>query len=139
MVIISDEPVCEEKILNSFKGPNTGAIVTFTGVVRGKSGNKEILSIFYESHPALAEKQLENIIICTKSDFEIQDVGIYHRIGMVEAGEASVFIAVTAEHRKDAFNACENIINEIKSKVPVWKKEIFKNGSKWVNGKKIKS
>ena len=69
-----------------------------------------------------------------KSDFEISNVGIVHRLGKLEIGETSVVISVAAPHRKSAFGACEWLIQELKRTVPIWKKEIYADGAEWVEG-----
>jgi len=119
--------------------PECGATVTLDGyaraVTRQRDGTtKETLYLEYEAYEPMALMEIEKLIEQAKSDFEISNVGIVHRLGRLEIGETSVVISVAAPHRKAAFAACEWLIRELKRTVPIWKKEIYADGEMWVEG-----
>ena len=102
-----------------------GAIVDFSGVVRKLEDGREIEGIEYESHRAMAEHQLRLIAYAAIKKFQLKQVILHHRIGFVRAGEASLFLRVGAPHRAAAFEASKWIVDELKRKVPIWKKPKF--------------
>lgn len=123
------------KIKNSVRKHclNCGAIITFEGVVRGdKVGNSHVKKIIYESYEQMAEKEIDKIRSEAIEKFKLHDAVIKHRIGEVKVGETALFVAVLLEHRKEGFKAIDYIVDEVKKKVPIWKKEILENKqSRW--------
>ena len=105
-----------------------GAIVDFWGVVRNLEDSREIAGIDYEAHPAMAEHQLERIASAATERFQLNKVIVHHRIGFVRTGEASLFLQVSAPRRAAAFEASQWIVDELKKKVPIWKRPRFKIG-----------
>lgn len=119
--------------------PECGATVTLDGYARRftrqKDGSiRETLHLVYEAYEEMALKEMKKLIDQAKQEFEISNVGILHRTGRLEIGETSVVISVAAPHRKAAFAACEWLIRELKRIVPIWKKEVYASGGKWVEG-----
>jgi molybdopterin synthase catalytic subunit len=106
--------------------PSAGAIVDFWGVVRELEKNREIEGIDYEAHEAMAKHQLEQIADGARQKFELKAVVIRHRIGFVRAGEASLHLRVSAPHRAAAFEGSKWIVDQLKKKVPIWKRPKFK-------------
>jgi molybdopterin synthase catalytic subunit len=106
--------------------PGAGAIVDFWGVVRELEDGREIDGINYEAHAAMAEYQLRLIAEESAKNFELKKVIVRHRIGFVSAGEASLFLQVAAGHRGTAFAAGRWIVDELKKRVPIWKRPRFK-------------
>jgi len=106
--------------------PGAGAIVDFWGVVRGTEDGREIEGIDYEAHAAMAEHQLRLIAQESAKNFQLMKVIVHHRVGFVSAGEASLFLQVEAEHRAAAFAASKWIVDELKKRVPIWKRPRFK-------------
>jgi molybdopterin synthase catalytic subunit len=104
---------------------DAGAIVDFWGVVRRLEGGDEIEGIEYESHREMAEHQLRQIAEQAAENFRLRVVIIHHRIGFIAVGEPSLFLRVTSLHREEAFRASQWIVNELKKKVPIWKKPRF--------------
>jgi molybdopterin synthase catalytic subunit len=104
----------------------TGAIVDFWGVVRELENEREIEGIEYEAHWAMAEHQLNKIVERAISDFVLELVVLHHRVGFVGAGESSLFVRVVSQHRSEAFNASQSIVDELKKRVPIWKHPKFK-------------
>lgn len=103
-----------------------GGIVDFWGVVRGREDGREIDGIDYEAHREMAEHQLKRIAEQAIDKFSLNLVMIYHRIGFIAVGEASLFTRAASVHRQEAFEASEWIVDELKKKVPIWKKPRFK-------------
>ena len=114
--------------------PECGATVTLDGYVRQFTKGRETLHLFYEAYEPMALKEMRKLIEQAKADFEISNVGIVHRLGRLEISETSVVISVAAPHRAAAFAACEWLIRELKRTVPIWKKEIYADGEKWIEG-----
>ena len=102
-----------------------GAVVDFFGVVRALEGNHLIEGIRYEAFQPMAERQLLVIAEEAKSQYDLQQVLIYHRIGFVAVGEASLFVRVSARHRRAAFEGNSQIIEQLKIAVPIWKHPVY--------------
>jgi len=103
-----------------------GAIVDFWGVVRELEDGRKIEGIDYEAHEAMAEHQMKVIADAAAEKFRLNQVLLHHRIGFVRTGEASLFLRVSAQHRAAAFEASKWIVDELKKKVPIWKRLRFK-------------
>jgi molybdopterin synthase catalytic subunit len=106
--------------------PGVGAIVDFWGVVRGLEDGRHIEGIDYEAHAAMAEHQLRLIAQESAKNFQLKKVIVHHRVGFVSTGEASLFLQVKAGHRTAAFAASKWIVDELKKRVPIWKRPRFK-------------
>src|SRR5256712_2881767 len=104
-----------------------GAVVDFWGVVRELEDGREIEGIDYEAHPAMAKHQLEQIASAATEKFQLKKVVVHHRIGFVRAGAASLFVRVASSHRAAAFEASKWIVDELKTRVPIWKRPRFKS------------
>jgi MoaE-MoaD fusion protein len=114
--------------------PECGATVTLDGYAREWTRGRRTLYLIYEAYPPMAISELERLGNEAHQRFEIAHIGIVHRTGRLEIGETSVAIAVSAPHRRAAFEACEWAIRELKRTVPLWKKEVFEDGEVWVEG-----
>jgi molybdopterin synthase catalytic subunit len=107
--------------------PGTGAIVNFWGVVRELEDGRKIEGIDYEAHEAMAKHQLQIVVDAAAENFQLKKVIAHHRVGFVRAGEASLFLQVSAQHRASAFEASQWIVDKLKRKVPIWKRPAFAN------------
>ena len=113
--------------------PAGGGYATFEGWVRNHNEGREVHSLEYEAYSALALKEGTRILEETREQFDILEARCIHRIGHLQIGEVAVWIGATAKHREDAFAACRRIIDEVKTRVPIWKKEHYVDGdSGWV-------
>ncbi|MEX2356089.1 MAG: molybdenum cofactor biosynthesis protein MoaE [Thermaerobacterales bacterium] len=112
--------------------PRAGAVVTFVGVVRRFTGGHTTDHLIYEAYAPMALKEMEKISSEIKRRWPGAGVAMHHRIGRLEIGDASVVIAVATPHRAAAFQACAYAIDALKEQVPVWKKEVYVDGSHWV-------
>jgi molybdopterin synthase catalytic subunit len=113
-------------------GQRVGGVVTFIGVARGESRGEKIVRLEFECYPEMAEKEMNRLEEEARARFDILACLIVHRIGEIPAGENIVLIIVTSAHRAQAFNACEWLIDELKKRVPIWKKEYAISGAWWV-------
>jgi molybdopterin synthase catalytic subunit len=109
--------------------PGVGAVVDFQGIVREMETGQRIKGIDYEAHPAMARHQMKEIADAAVEKFGLDGVVLHHRTGFVRSGEASLFLRVSAAHRGEAFEASKWIVDELKKKVPIWKKPILKTAS----------
>lgn len=115
-------------------GPEAGAVVTFLGTVREFTGDKRTRELEYEAFPEMAERKLREIAELARVKYGLHKVAVVHRTGLLEIGEISVVIAVSSAHRAQAFDGCRYIIEAIKRDVPIWKKEVWADGSyEWVH------
>jgi len=125
-----DMPGLVEKVRHG----QDGAIVTFDGFVRNESHGRATLYLAYEAYEAMAIAKMKEIGKELHQKFSIHRVAIVHRLGRLQIGETSVFIAVSAPHRAAAFDACRLAIDTLKRTVPIWKKEYFEDGVVWADG-----
>ncbi|MEJ5360961.1 MAG: molybdenum cofactor biosynthesis protein MoaE [Spirochaetota bacterium] len=128
------EPINVDALLAQCTNPSDGAVVCFIGRPRNIDNGREVVYLEYEAHQSMAIKELNRIIQNASEQFTINDCIVVHRLGRVDIGQASVVIIVTAMHRKEAFNASQFIIDELKKSVPIWKKEYFNDGAQWKSG-----
>ncbi len=130
-IIIQKEKINFVSILDKCSSVSDGALLTFIGRVRDKSRDKEVTYIEYDIYEEMAGKELEKIANESLREWPITDCIIVHRYGRVDLGEAAIMIAVSSPHRDESFQALRYIIDTIKKRVPIWKKEHFKDGSMW--------
>ena len=112
--------------------PGAGAIVTFVGTTRDNTDGRRVLFLDYEAYRPMADQQLLRVAEEMLARWELTGVAIHHRLGRLDIGEASLVVAVSSAHRKEAFEACHFSIDRIKQIVPIWKKEFFEGGEVWV-------
>ena len=134
---ISDEPLDVGGLIAEASAPSCGAVASFIGTVRATAavnGNEEktVTRLDYEAHPALAPAKLAEIAGQAADKWPLERIVAVHRTGSCEVGEPTVVIACGSAHRGDALEACHWVIDELKASVPIWKKEIYSDGSSWV-------
>ena len=133
MFQISSTPLDASAIREQVLDPASGGFASFEGWVRNHHQGRAVERLEYEAYPLLAEKEGKRIIEEAREKFEIVQAACVHRTGPVEIGGLAVVVCVSAHHRDAAFDACRYIIDEVKARVPVWKKEHFADGSSgWV-------
>ena len=110
---------------------NVGALVTFTGIVRGQK-SKTLDYMFIEHYPGMTEAQIKIIIEDSFKRWKINDALVIHRYGKLEPGEPIMMVATAAQHRKEAFEAAEFLMDYLKSRAPFWKKEVVNGKEQWV-------
>jgi molybdopterin synthase catalytic subunit/molybdopterin converting factor small subunit len=121
-----------ETVVAEVADERAGAIATFQGTVRRQSRGREVIALEYEAYSGMAENVMAEIADEVKTRYELCEVAITHRVGRVEIGETSVVIAVSAPHRQDALASCKDVIDALKERVPLWKKELYKGGEEWI-------
>jgi molybdopterin synthase catalytic subunit len=121
------------------KRPEDGALASFDGIVRNHSRGRRTLYLEYSAYERMALDQMEQLAQQALERFAVRDVGIVHRLGTLQIGESSVYIAVASAHRAAAFEACRWLIDTLKTTVPIWKKEFFEDGAVWADGEPFPS
>ena len=125
-------PIGLDAVISQVSDPRAGAIATFQGTVRSQSRGRDVVALEYEAYSGMAERVMGEIAQEVKSRYDLIGVAITHRLGRVEIGETSVAIAVSAAHRQDALAACRDVIESLKERVPLWKKELYEGGEEWI-------
>jgi molybdopterin synthase catalytic subunit len=132
---ITSDPLCEAELVAFVTVPEAGGLVTFSGNVRNHHEGRAVERIEYEVAGPLAAAKLRELVAETVERFDVHRAAAEHRTGVVEVGEASVIVSVSASHRDEAFLAARHLIDRIKQALPVWKKERFADGTdEWVSG-----
>ena len=128
------DPIDPQALLQLVAGPANGALVLFLGVVREVNEGRAVTGIEYSAYEAMAARELEAIADEAATRFSIADIAIEHRLGALSLEEASVGIAVAHPHRAEAYAASRWVIEELKRRVPIWKREHYADGTRtWVN------
>ena len=131
-MITSETIRASEHLIGEFD-PTCGGVVTFCGVVRSPHEGHEVVGIFYDCYREMAEREIDSIVAAIKKECSVESIKVVHRIGEVAVGEVSLLVAVAAEHRREAFVAAQRVIDEIKRRVPIWKKERYADSAtKWL-------
>jgi len=120
--------------MNFGKGPDVGAVVTFSGIVRDLP-NDPLQQMVIEHYPGMTEKALTQIAQEASTRWELRDVLVIHRYGALEPGEQIMMVATAARHRAQAFEAAEYLMDYLKSRAPFWKKEVTAASADWVDAK----
>jgi molybdopterin synthase catalytic subunit len=134
LFFLTREPIDASALVRHVRDAQDGAVVTFDGCVRNHSHGRATLYLDYEAYESMALAKIQEIAAQLHEKFAIDRVAIAHRLGRLEIGETSVFIAVSAPHRPAAFDACRFAIDTLKRTVPIWKKEYFADGAVWADG-----
>jgi molybdopterin synthase catalytic subunit len=127
-------PIDGVAITAAIKQPEDGAVVVFDGIVRNHTRGRRTLYLDYSAYEPMALRQMEQLAQQALANYAIRDVCLVHRLGRLEIGESSVYIAVASAHRAAAFEACRWMIDTLKKTVPIWKKEYFEDGAVWADG-----
>jgi molybdopterin synthase catalytic subunit len=134
MFELTREPLDPAPLVNAVRKDESGAVAVFYGVVRNENLGRRVKYLEYDAYPEMAVKKMREVADEVRKKFPITDVGILHRMGRVEIGETSLLVAVSSPHRKEAFEACHYAVDRVKHIVPVWKKEVWEDGSEWTEG-----
>lgn len=134
MIEVTMEDFSVDEVLGQLRTGRMGALVTFVGSVRDISGGKPVDRIEIHIYEEMARKQLEAIREEAMERFGVEEIAVIHRHGSLRVSENIMLIAVGASHRPEAFDACRFVLEKIKERVPIWKKEITPDGEFWVEG-----
>ena len=132
MIRLTDQPFDPGALLSDFARGRSevGAVATFTGLARAEAGATVALEL--EAYPGFTEAQIGAMAEQARTRFALDDFAILHRVGRIAPGEPVVFVATAARHRREAFEACDFLMDYLKSKAPFWKKEHGPDGARWV-------
>src|SRR5258707_8909540 len=125
-------PIDEIALESAVRTDADGAVIVFRGVARRFSRGRDVVHLEYEAYPEMAEKVMAEISDEMKTRWPITEVAMVHRTGVLEIGQASVAIAVSAPHRGEAFAACQYAVDRLKQSVALWKKEVWRDGSQGI-------
>jgi molybdopterin synthase catalytic subunit len=138
LFLVTAEPLDAQQLADAVRVDESGAVTLFYGVSRNHSDGRAVQALEYEAHDTLAEKKLREVADEVSAKFDITGIGVHHRTGRLKIGETSLLVAVSAAHRREAFEACHYAVDRIKEVVPIWKKEIWEDGGgDWVKGHPI--
>src|SRR4051812_27301572 len=114
---------------------DVGALASFTGCVRGGAGERGLTALTLEHYPGMTERAIESMILEAARRFQVLDARVIHRVGRLAPGARIVLVAVASAHRRDAFQACEFLMDYLKTHAPFWKKESTAEGERWVDAR----
>ena len=136
MFTITEDPIDVEGLLANVKDDSAGATILFLGTIRNHNEGYDVSAIYYEVYMRMAEEAMAKIEAEAIKRWDLKKFAAMHRIGNLKIGEVSVAIAVSSEHRAEAFEAARYAIDQIKTEVPIWKKEEINNGkeARWAQG-----
>jgi molybdopterin synthase catalytic subunit len=133
IVAVTTEPLALAAHEAAVAGPRAGAVVSFQGVVRDHDHGRSVTKLEYEGHPT-AEAVLREVVAEIATDPDVYAVAVSHRVGPLEIGDVALVAAVSTAHRAAAFAACARLVDEVKARLPIWKHQIFADGTdEWVN------
>jgi molybdopterin synthase catalytic subunit len=137
---VTSEPLDGERLMEAVRRDESGAVVLFSGVARDHSEGRRVRALEYDAYPSMAEKKLREVADEVRARWPITGIGVLHRTGRLAIGETSLLVAVSAAHRREAFEACHYAVDRIKQIVPIWKKEIWEDGDgAWVGGHPVET
>ncbi|TAK23325.1 MAG: molybdopterin converting factor [Chloroflexota bacterium] len=129
---LTEEVLDAREVERLVEHPSCGAVVTFIGTVRDHSEGRVVDYLEYEAYPGMAEAKMAEIGDEIREKFRLDGVAMVHRLGRCAIGDASIVISVASPHRAAAFEACHYAINRVKDIVPIWKREVWKDGAVWI-------
>ncbi len=131
---ISESSIDVTRLRGLLLGSGSGAYASFEGWVRDRNDGRAVLALTYQSYRALAQDEGVAILAESRTRFDIHEAACVHRVGQLALGELAVWVGVSAAHRGPAFDACRWIIDEVKSRVPIWKHEHYvEGGQAWLH------
>ena len=133
MIKITEKPIDVQKVIDTVASLGAGAVNVFIGTVRNQAHGKNVVWLEYEAYEAMAVAEIRKIIDDASHRWPLLGWAVSHRIGTLKPGETSVVVAVSSPHRRESFEACQYVIDTLKEKVPICKKEVFENGEEWVS------
>jgi molybdopterin synthase catalytic subunit len=135
MIKITEKPIDVQKVIDTATSLGAGAVNVFIGTVRNTAHGKTVLWLEYEAYESMAVAEIKKIVDDASHRWPMLGWGVSHRIGTLKPGEVSVVVAVSTPHRADSFAACQFIIDSLKQKAPIWKKEVFEDGEEWISAR----
>ena len=134
MKVLTEEPIRLDPLIDQVRAPDRGGIAIFLGLVRDHHQGRSVLGLDYSAYGPMAEQVTGEIVGEAKGHWPQASVAVQHRIGALTIGDTAVAVVAAAAHRGEAFDACRYVIEELKKRVPVWKKEMYADGTvEWVD------
>ncbi len=134
LIRVTPERLDPEEAIAAVRRDESGAVDLFLGVVRNTNKGRAVDHLVYDAYPSMAEKTMGELAEEAIERFDLTDSAVFHRTGRLEIGETSLLVAVSAGHRAATFEAGHWLVNEVKRRVPVWKKEVWADGEEWIEG-----
>ena len=131
MIALQDSVISIDEVEQSVLDIRCGASLLFVGRVRGDYKGREVLRLEYEAYEALALKKMQDIVLQTQKECPLARISIVHRVGVVLPNEVSIVIAVATPRRAECYQISRDVLESLKRDVPIWKKEIYKEGAVW--------
>ncbi len=132
-VALSATTIDAAQVAGLVAGSGAGGLVLFIGTVRDENRGRAVIRLVYEAYAPMAIKVIERVAAEARDRFAVLDVAVHHRTGELALGDVAVVVAVAAVHRAEAFVACKYVIDELKTRAPIWKKEIYRDGESWLS------
>lgn len=132
---IRETPLSLDEVMNAVERPEAGAVASFRGVVRNHNEGLGVTQLDYHCYEAMANKEMAAIAAEIEAEIDNVKVACLHRVGILEVGDAAVVCAASSPHRAEAFRACRELIDRVKARVPIWKREHGEGGPHWVGWK----
>ncbi len=134
LVRVTEDVLSAQEAVEAVASAGAGAIDVFLGVVRDNNLGRDVQYLDYEAYPGMAERVMREIGETAQGRFGLEAYAVLHRTGRLEIGETSLLVVVSCAHRAASFEACRWMVDEIKKRVPVWKKEVWADGESWIEG-----
>lgn len=131
MIRITDQPILPEIVVNEVRTDTSGCVVTYVGLIRGRSRGKAVLSVEYADAGGQAKARLREIASAIRRKWPVAGVAIHHRVGRLRVGEINLVVAVASAHRRHGFAACRYAVDQFKRALPTKKRETYQDGSVW--------
>lgn len=132
LIDVRSEPLSVEEVLAAVDDPAAGGVVSFTGLVRAADGGRVVVSLEYSAHPSAVARMTE-VVEAVAAELPVVKVAALHRVGLLAIGDIAVVVAASAPHRDQAFQAARRLIDDVKAQVPIWKHQVFADGTdEWV-------
>ncbi len=130
---IVSQVIDSQEVIKLAESKAAGAVAVFIGTVRNQNLAKNVVRLEYEAYEPMAVKKMTEIAEAAQLRWKTEKIAVYHRVGSLAIGEIAVVVAVSTKHRRESFEACQYIIDTLKERVPIWKKEVFEDGETWVS------
>ena len=135
MIKITEKSIDVQKVIETASSLGAGAVNVFVGTVRNNAHGKKVVWLEYEAYESMAVAEIRKVIDDASHRWPLLGWAVSHRVGTLKPGEVSVAVAVSSPHRRESFEACQYIIDTLKEKAPIWKKEHFEDGEEWVSAR----
>jgi len=133
LVVLTAAAIDPARVAALVAAPGAGGTVLFIGTVRDENRGREVLSLHYEAFAPMAVREITAIAAEARTRFGVRGVAVHHRTGSLALGDVAVVVAVAGVHRAEAFLAARYVIDELKARAPIWKKEIYRDGESWLS------